>query len=170
MSRITRTSNPAVAKLLTADSRPDPGPATCTETVRSPLSFALLAAVRAACCAAKGVPFLDPRKPSDPALDQEIVLPTRSVMVTMVLLKVAWICTIPSGMCFRSRFLNVFFFVVFAAFAIVLQYPAITCRPSSCWPQCRGVDLSGCARWCGCAGRARANRDGVAIRGSIQDP
>jgi hypothetical protein len=37
------------------------------------------------------VPFLDPRNPSEPALDQEIVLPSASAIVTIVLLKVA--CT-----------------------------------------------------------------------------
>jgi len=51
----------------------------------------LEAAVIDACCAANGVPFRDPRNPSDPALDHEIVLPSGSAMVTIVLLKVA--CT-----------------------------------------------------------------------------
>src|SRR3954468_19852868 len=75
-SLIARTSIPAVARARTADSRPEPGPATRTSTVRKPLSLASLAAVMAACCAANGVPLRDPRKPSDPALDQEIVLPS----------------------------------------------------------------------------------------------
>src|SRR3954452_24622105 len=48
-SLIARTSMPAVAKARTAHSRPDPGPATRTSTVRSPDSLALLAAVRDAC-------------------------------------------------------------------------------------------------------------------------
>ena len=39
-------------------------------------SLALLAAVSAACCAANGVPLRDPRKPSEPALDQDITLPS----------------------------------------------------------------------------------------------
>ena len=84
-----------MASARTADSRPEPGPLTRTSTVRSPTSFALLAAVSAACCAANGVPLRDPRKPSEPALDQEIVLPSGSAIVTMVLLKVAWMCTTP---------------------------------------------------------------------------
>ena len=50
----------------TADSRPEPGPLTRTSTLRMPWSRAWLAAFAAACCAAKGVPLRDPRKPSEP--------------------------------------------------------------------------------------------------------
>src|ERR1051326_5395687 len=78
---------PAVASARTADSRPAPGPLTRTSAERSPYSFTLLAAVREACCAANGVPLRDPRKPSEPELDQASTLPTRSVNVMMVLLK-----------------------------------------------------------------------------------
>src|SRR6185295_12013001 len=85
-SLIARTSSPAVDNALTADSRPAPGPATLTSTVRKPDSFALLAAVSAACCAANGVPLREPRNPSDPALDQETVLPSGSAIVMIVLL------------------------------------------------------------------------------------
>src|SRR5215469_11414991 len=94
-SRIPRTSRPAVASARTADSRPEPGPLTRTSTVRRPTSLALFAAVRAACCAANGVPLREPRKPSEPALDQEIVLPSGSEIVMIVLLNVAWTCTSP---------------------------------------------------------------------------
>src|ERR1017187_4951568 len=90
-SLMERTSIPAVDSARTADSRPDPGPLMRTSTVRNPLSPALLAAVMAACCAANGVPLRDPRNPSEPALDQEMVFPSWSAMVTMVLLNVAWI-------------------------------------------------------------------------------
>src|SRR6188768_3852504 len=69
-SLIERTSMPAVASARTADSRPAPGPLTLTSTVRRPDSFALLAAVNDACCAANGVPLREPRKPSEPELDQ----------------------------------------------------------------------------------------------------
>src|ERR1700731_223663 len=88
-SLIERTSMPAVDNARTADSRPDPGPLTRTSTVRNPLSLALLAAVMEACWAANGVPLRDPRNPSEPALDQEITFPSRSAMVTIVLLNVA---------------------------------------------------------------------------------
>src|SRR5260370_3054588 len=108
-SLILRTSNPAVESARTADSRPEPGPLIRTSTVRMPLSPALLAAVIAACWAANGVPLRDPRKPSEPALDQEIVLPSWSAIVTMVLLNVAWICTMPVWTTRFSFFLKLFF-------------------------------------------------------------
>ena len=38
-------------------------------------------------CAAKGVPFLAPLKPHAPADDQHITSPFKSVIVTIVLLK-----------------------------------------------------------------------------------
>src|SRR5262249_3141774 len=90
-SLIRFTSRPAVERARTADSRPAPGPLTATLTVLNPDSFALLAAVSDACCAAKGVPLRDPRNPSDPELDHAITLPSVSVMVMIVLLKDA--CT-----------------------------------------------------------------------------
>src|ERR1700756_3836172 len=68
----------------------------------------MFAAFCAACCAANGVPLRDPRKPSDPELFQLTVLPCVSAMVTMVLLNVAWIWTIPKGTFLRSFFLKVF--------------------------------------------------------------
>src|SRR5499425_1660468 len=77
----------------------------------------MLAAFIAACWAAKGVPLRDPRKPSDPELFQESTLPAWSEMVTMVLLKDAWICTTPNETCLRSFFLNVFFLPFFSGAA-----------------------------------------------------
>src|SRR3954451_12024160 len=71
LSLIARTSRPDVASARMADSRPDPGPLTRTSTTRRPTSLAFEAAVMDACCAANGVPLRDPRKPSEPALDQE---------------------------------------------------------------------------------------------------
>jgi hypothetical protein len=46
-----------------------------------------LATAVAACCAAKGVDFLLPLKPTFPADAQAIVLPAKSVIVMIVLLK-----------------------------------------------------------------------------------
>src|SRR5260370_788530 len=89
-SLIVFTSIPTVDRARTADSRPAPGPLTLTSTDLTPYSLALLAAVNEACWAAKGVPFLDPRNPSDPELDHASTFPTKSVNVTMVLLKDAW--------------------------------------------------------------------------------
>src|SRR6202012_3009598 len=108
-SRIDFTSIPAAARARMADSRPEPGPATRTSTARRPWSRAMLAAFEAACCAAKGVPLREPRKPSEPELFQLMVLPIWSVMVTMVLLNEAWMCATPYGTFLRSRFLNFLF-------------------------------------------------------------
>src|SRR6202048_4920691 len=69
----------------------------------------MLAAFEAACCAAKGVPLRDPRKPSDPELFHDRTLPFMSVMVTIVLLKDACTYTSPWGACLRSFFLKGFF-------------------------------------------------------------
>src|SRR5579871_1092917 len=125
------TSRPAVESARTADSRPAPGPLTRTSTVRKPDSFALLAAVSDACCAAKGVPLRDPRNPSEPELDQEITFPMGSVIVMIVLLNEAWTCTVPRGTDRFSFFLNVFFLPPFAgAFAIVLILHSFACAHS----------------------------------------
>ncbi len=56
---------------------------------------AFLAAFSAATWAAKGVAFLEPLKPTTPVEDQHRTFPCESVMVTMVLLKVAWTWAIP---------------------------------------------------------------------------
>ena len=49
----------------------------------------------AAILAANGVLLRDPLKPADPERPQQMVLPCKSVMVTMVLLKDAKTCTCP---------------------------------------------------------------------------
>src|SRR6516164_620318 len=69
----------------------------------------MFAAFDAACCAAKGVPLRDPRNPNDPELFHDRTLPFMSEMVTMVLLKDAWMNATPCGTCLRSFFLKVFF-------------------------------------------------------------
>src|SRR5665213_902827 len=118
-SRMLRTSIPAAASARIADSRPEPGPETRTSTARTPWSRAALAALTAACCAANGVPLREPRKPSEPEDFHDSVLPCWSVMVTMVLLNVAWIKTSPNGTFLRSRFLNFLFLPTFAAPAVL---------------------------------------------------
>src|SRR6185436_1228252 len=90
-------------------------------------------------------------------------------MVTMVLLKVAWICTTPEWMTRFSFFLKLFFlpalagafaaFAGFAAFAI-MSYPWL----SSCWQPCRGADPCAYGRWYASAGLAPAARGGAADR------
>jgi hypothetical protein len=107
MSLIEVTFKPAVYKARNADSRPEPGPLIKTPTVRTPNSRALRAAVSPATCAAKGVDFRDPLKPLLPELAHATTAPPGSVIVTIVLLKVAWICATPTG----TLFFVFFFFV-----------------------------------------------------------
>ena len=53
--------------------------------------------------AAKGVDFLEPLKPAFPALAHVTTSPAASVIVTIVLLKVAWIWATPSASTIRFR-------------------------------------------------------------------
>src|ERR1700753_2522681 len=85
-----------------ADSRPEPGPETSTSNVRMPCSTALRPASSAAICAAYGVDLREPLKPIMPADDQEMALPCASVMVTVVLLKVAATWATPTATFFFS--------------------------------------------------------------------
>src|ERR1700730_12959583 len=78
-----------------ADSRPDPGPLTRTSISLSPNLVARSAAVSAARWAAKGVLLRLPLKPTVPAEAKHSVSPLVSVIVTMVLLKVALMWEIP---------------------------------------------------------------------------
>src|SRR6185369_1556812 len=101
-SRMDLISTPAACRARMADSRPLPGPLTRMSSERRPESLAAVAAAAAACCAANGVPLRDPLNPSVPALDQVTTLPSRSVMVTCVLLKEAWTWAMPCTTCFFS--------------------------------------------------------------------
>src|SRR5215471_11360403 len=102
-SRIDVMVNPAACKEHSADSRPDPGPATSTSRVRMPCSWALRATSSPATWAAYGVDFRDPLKPMVPADDQAIVLPWASVIVIIVLLNDAFTWATPEAMFLRSR-------------------------------------------------------------------
>jgi len=105
-SRMTLTENPAACRERRADSRPAPGPLTCTWTDRIPASAAFRAALSAAIWAANGVPLREPLKPTLPALAHATEFPCGSVIVTIVLLKVEWIWTTPSGTDRFIRFLR----------------------------------------------------------------
>src|ERR1700748_3311672 len=96
--------SPQPFRARTADSRPGPGPPTRTSTFFTPCSWAATPAFSAATCAANGVLLREPRKPQPPEVAQESVLPWRSVIVMIVLLKEAWTCAIAS-----STFLRAFF-------------------------------------------------------------
>ena len=80
--------------------------------------MAALAAVSLAVCAAKGVLFLLPLKPSPPADAQDMALPCRSVMVTIVLLKEERIWAAPR---FFSRRLRVPAFLTLPFAAAILH-------------------------------------------------
>ena len=85
----TRTEVPWIARM--AASRPGPGPLTKMSTSCSPKLIAAAMTCSAATLAAKGVLFLDPLKPDAPALLPITALPSWSEIVTIVLLKEAWI-------------------------------------------------------------------------------
>src|SRR5580693_6392843 len=93
---------PQPLRARTADSRPGPGPATRTSTFLTPCSCAALPAFSAATCAAKGVLLREPRKPQPPEVAHDSVLPCRSVIVMMVLLKEACTCAIASSTFLRT--------------------------------------------------------------------
>src|SRR5262249_54870140 len=102
-SRIDVMVKPAACSERNADSRPEPGPATSTSSVRMPCSCAFLAASSAATWAAYGVDLREPLKPMVPDDDQAMVLPWASVIVIMVLLNDALTCATPDAMFLRSR-------------------------------------------------------------------
>jgi hypothetical protein len=85
-------SMPAAWSERIAVSRPEPGPFTNTESLRTPCSWAIFAQFSAASCAANGVDLREPLKPTVPADCQEITLPCGSVMVMIVLLNVLLMC------------------------------------------------------------------------------
>ena len=94
-SRMSVILIPAAWRARTADSRPDPGPFTYTDSCRIPCSIAFFEHSSAATWAAKGVDFRDPLKPCAPAVAQQSELPDTSVIVMIVLLNVDWMCAIP---------------------------------------------------------------------------
>src|SRR5262245_24736154 len=93
---------PQAFSARTADSRPGPGPLTRTSTILTPCSCAATPAFSAATCAANGVLLREPRKPQPPDVAHDNVLPWRSVIVTIVLLKDACTCAIASVTCFLT--------------------------------------------------------------------
>src|SRR5262245_27363690 len=90
MSSIDFTLRPAASSAVIALSRPLPGPLTFTSTSLTPYFLALSAACWAAIWPANGVLLRLPLKPVVPALDQQSVSPFVWVIVTVVLLNVAW--------------------------------------------------------------------------------
>src|SRR5512135_162322 len=97
-----RTRIPACCRARIAASRPGPGPCTSTSTSRTPASCSAREVFCAAICAAYGVLLREPLNPLAPALPHAITFPDWSVKVTIVLLKLAWIWTLPYGTDLRS--------------------------------------------------------------------
>src|ERR1700724_2979561 len=173
---------PAACSERNADSRPEPGPATSTSSVRMPCSIAFCAASSAATCAANGVDLREPLKPFVPADDQAMVLPCASVIVIMVLLNEALTCATPEAMFLRSRLrTRVASLPMLDPFAAAP--PTRSRSPQFLWPACRRrrpVTSSfrqsawpapcGYGGWCECAGRAREGRDDAAGRDSSPGP
>src|SRR5580658_4086487 len=127
-SEILVIFSPQVFNARTADSRPGPGPPTRTSTFFRPCSCAATPAFSAATCAANGVLLREPRKPQPPEVAQESVLPCRSVMVMIVLLKEACTCAIASSTFLRA-FLGFFGAAEAAAGAV----------PLCCWGFCSAI-------------------------------
>src|SRR4051794_22266341 len=94
-SSMTLMVRPAACSAVMADSRPAPGPLTLTSTSLRPNFIAFSAACSAARWAAKGVLLRLPLKPTVPADANVRVSPAVSLMVTMVLLNVAWMWAMP---------------------------------------------------------------------------
>src|ERR1051325_1663219 len=86
---------PAACNAVIADSRPEPGPLTRTSISFRPNLEARSAQVSAARWAANGVLLRLPLKPTVPADAKQSVSPLVSVIVTMVLLKVALMWAMP---------------------------------------------------------------------------
>src|SRR5262245_59783245 len=107
-----------------------------------------------------------------PADDHAIVLPWASVIVIIVLLNVAFTCATPEAMFFFSRRRT----RVASLPMTILVLPGRTRGRSLAAPLTSSYRRwpwrapYGCARWCGCADRGPAARDGDAIRDSSRGP
>src|SRR3954470_13354925 len=96
------TSRPIAPRDRIAVSRPEPGPFTKTSIFFMPWSIARRPAASAAICAANGVDFREPLKPTVPAEAHEITPPVGSVIVTIVLLNVLLMWASPCATFFFS--------------------------------------------------------------------
>src|SRR5262249_62243044 len=99
-------------------SRPDPGPFTLTSTSLTPYLVAAAAAVSAARCAANGVLLRLPLNPTVPDEAQHNASPLGAVIVTVVLLNVALMCTTA-----RLTLRRVFRFLALATIPLLPGFP-----------------------------------------------
>ena len=104
-SSTAEIASPLALREVTAGSRPEPGPRTCTSISRIPIRFALIATFSAARLAANGVALRAPLNPTVPAESQHNVSPFTSVIVIIVLLNVALMWAMP-----LMTLLRIFFF------------------------------------------------------------
>src|SRR5689334_3021649 len=107
-SLIAEISRPAAWSERIAASRPAPGPLTQTSTRFMPWLSASRALASAATWAANGVLLREPLKPTLPELAQVTTAPSVSVMVMIVLLKLACTWATPLVPTLRSRFFAFF--------------------------------------------------------------
>ena len=112
-----RICTPDDCKPVMALSRPEPGPLTRTSISRTPNFDARSEQVSAALCAANGVLLRLPLNPTVPAVAQHNTSPAGSVMVTIVLLKLALMYAMA-----RVTFLRIFFFLVLMFEQILQKY------------------------------------------------
>ena len=122
---------------------------TRTSYVRRPESFALLRTRRQRSLprAANGVPLREPRKPSEPELDQASVFPIGSLNVMIVLLNVAWMWQTPIGTCFFSFFFN----LLFRRLGWCFGHIPISSRLFNCWRRDYLTPGFSCWSLCPCA-------------------
>src|SRR3954469_25131475 len=113
-SSITFTVRPDAWRAVMADSRPAPGPLTRTSTSLTPNLDAFSAHASAALWAAYGVLLRLPLNPTVPADAVHRVSPAASVIVTIVLLNVLWMCATP-----RLTFLRALRFLLLAMTQVV---------------------------------------------------
>src|ERR1700731_3711327 len=117
MSEMAVISRPLACRLRMAASRPAPGPFTKISMLFHPCSIARRPAASAVTWEANGVLLREPLKPGAPAEPQAMTLPSGSVRLTMVLLKVARTCACPIAMFLRSRRrVRTFFFFLAMAY------------------------------------------------------
>src|SRR5262249_49355480 len=114
-SSMALIDRPEAWMAVMALSRPDPGPFTLTSTSLTPYLLAAAAAVSAARCAANGVLLRLPLKPTVPDEAQHNASPLGSVIVTVVLLNVALMCTTA-----RLTLRRVLRFLAFATVPVLL--------------------------------------------------
>src|SRR5687767_826231 len=118
------------------DSRPAPGPLTRTSTSFTPNLDAFSAHASAARWAAYGVLLRLPLNPAVPADAVHRVSPAVSVMVTIVLLNVLWMCAMPR-LTFRRA-------LRFLLFAMCSQLSAVSIQPYPRRPYGRGARRTSC--------------------------